>query len=309
MPFAVTQQRQQNQDQGSQSAGTGPRGGAQQQAPARPGLAHLPEMVRRGSEGPVVRMLQILLTKVGLAPGPIDGVFGPMTHGATVQFQVRRGLSVDGIVGPNTWGALRDRTGSDLDPSQYTAPGGGTRPQHANPTPTHPAAPGQQGSRKPAANPRDEAALRQEILRVAESQIGTVEQGHNRGGATKYQAAFGRGPEPWCADFVSWVYSQAGKNTNAPYCPTFVTQLKKQGRWKGHQNPEPGDLVFFDWDGDRTPDHVGIVKSVNGDGTITTIEGNTANPRNDNQEGVFQKTRDYDPRRGRDMVFGFGSVS
>jgi surface antigen len=34
--------------------------------------------------------------------------------------------------------------------------------------------------------------------------------------------------------------------------------------------------VFFNWDGGRV-DHVGIVESVNGDGSIYTIEGNTSN--------------------------------
>jgi cell wall-associated NlpC family hydrolase len=260
-------------------------------------------MVRRGSEGPEVRMLQLLLEKVGLAPGPIDGVFGPATHGAVVQFQVRRGLSVDGIAGPNTWTALRDKTGSDLDPAQYANQTGNQ--SAAAPAPGA----GEQKPRGPAANPRDAAALRQEILKVAGSQVGTLESGTNQGGASKYQAAFGRGPEPWCADFVSWVFSQAGQETNSPYCPTFVQQLKRQGRWKGHQNPEAGDMVFFDWDGDQSPDHVGIVKSVNGDGTITTIEGNTHNPNNDKQEGVFERSRDYDARGHRDLVFGFGSVA
>ncbi len=263
-------------------------------------------MIRRGSEGPEVRMLQMLLEKTGLSPGPIDGIFGPATHGAVVQFQVRRGLDADGIVGPKTWTALRDKTGSDLDPSRYGAP--------RQRRPAAPPAGGGRGGdnqapRRPGANPRDEAAMREEILRVAGSQVGTLERGHNRGGATKYQQAFGRGPEPWCADFVSWVYSQAGKDTNAPYCPTFVQQLKRQGRWKGHANPEPGDLVFFDWDGDGSPDHVGIVKSVNGDGTITTIEGNTTNPKNQEQEGVFERSRKYDKRGRRDLVLGFGGVA
>jgi surface antigen len=82
-----------------------------------------------------------------------------------------------------------------------------------------------------------------------------------------------------------------------------VQQLKKQGRWKGKNDPQPGDLVFFDWDGDKSADHVGIVKSVNGDGSITTIEGNTANPQNRAQEGVFEKNR------GMGTVLGFGEVA
>jgi hypothetical protein len=39
-------------------------------------------------------------------------------------------------------------------------------------------------------------------------------------------------------------------------------------------------VVFYDWNGAKTTsaiDHVGLVKKDNGDGTITTIEGNTGN--------------------------------
>lgn len=245
-------------------------------------------------------MCQTLLTKNGLAPGAADGIFGPATHRAVVQFQEKRGLETDGIVGPNTWTALRDRTGSDLDVTKFGTP---TTDRGGEQQQGRPQVPGQQAPRGPAANPRDEAELRKEILRVAESQLGVTEAGQNKGGALKYQKAFGRGPEPWCADFVSWVYTQAGKDTNSPYCPTFVQQLKKQGRWKGRNDPRPGDLVFFDWDGDKVPDHVGIVKQVNSDGSVTTIEGNTTNPKDKNQEGVFQRNR------GMDTIFGFGEVA
>ena len=36
----------------------------------------------------------------------------------------------------------------------------------------------------------------------------------------------------------------------------------------------PGDIIFFDWDGDNLADHVGIVEKAE-DGIIYTIEGNS----------------------------------
>ncbi|WP_240436560.1 peptidoglycan-binding domain-containing protein [Streptomyces sporangiiformans] len=39
----------------------------------------------------------------------MNGDFGPLTHGAVVTLQKRAGLDADGIVGPNTWRALRTK--------------------------------------------------------------------------------------------------------------------------------------------------------------------------------------------------------
>lgn len=60
-----------------------------------------------GSAGPEVVEAQCLLRRAGLAPGVIDGIFGPHTERAVRQAQKRAGLVVDGIIGPHTWKALR----------------------------------------------------------------------------------------------------------------------------------------------------------------------------------------------------------
>jgi peptidoglycan hydrolase-like protein with peptidoglycan-binding domain len=49
-----------------------------------------------------VRGLQLRLRRLGFRPGPVDGLFGPMTEGAVERFQVARGLPGDGVVGPDT---------------------------------------------------------------------------------------------------------------------------------------------------------------------------------------------------------------
>lgn len=53
-----------------------------------------------------VRGIQTRLTAIGFFPGPIDGVMGPKTMYAIKQFQLVKGLKVDGIVGPLTRAAL-----------------------------------------------------------------------------------------------------------------------------------------------------------------------------------------------------------
>jgi peptidoglycan hydrolase-like protein with peptidoglycan-binding domain len=49
-----------------------------------------------------VRALQLRLRAGGFRPGPIDGLFGPLTEGAVRQFQQMHDLVVDGVVGPRT---------------------------------------------------------------------------------------------------------------------------------------------------------------------------------------------------------------
>jgi peptidoglycan hydrolase-like protein with peptidoglycan-binding domain len=58
-----------------------------------------------GSSGPAVRELQTLLGQHGY-PVTVDGIFGQQTAAAVRAFQKAKGLVVDGIVGPQTWGAL-----------------------------------------------------------------------------------------------------------------------------------------------------------------------------------------------------------
>ncbi|MGA9382109.1 MAG: peptidoglycan-binding domain-containing protein [Phormidium sp.] len=58
-----------------------------------------------GSKGKDVVYLQQLLNKKGYSL-KVDGDFGKRTEEAVKNFQKRRGLKVDGIVGPATWNAL-----------------------------------------------------------------------------------------------------------------------------------------------------------------------------------------------------------
>jgi peptidoglycan hydrolase-like protein with peptidoglycan-binding domain len=60
-----------------------------------------------GSTGPDVRRLQRILVEMKLLDYTgIDGIFGSHTQSAVKSFQESASLVVDGIVGPQTWGAL-----------------------------------------------------------------------------------------------------------------------------------------------------------------------------------------------------------
>jgi peptidoglycan hydrolase-like protein with peptidoglycan-binding domain len=56
-------------------------------------------LIKEGCVGSSVRLWQEL---IGV---PVDGEFGPITHGATVGFQSNHDLVIDGEVGPKTWSA------------------------------------------------------------------------------------------------------------------------------------------------------------------------------------------------------------
>ena len=74
-----------------------------------------------------VRAVQHRLTRAGEGPGPIDGLYGPLTQAAVERFQAGEGLNVDGIVGPATSSALNRQTVVVSDGAGYADPDGSTR--------------------------------------------------------------------------------------------------------------------------------------------------------------------------------------
>src|SRR5205807_2004992 len=76
---------------------------------------------------------------------------------------------------------------------------------------------------------------------------------------------------PWCAYFVSWAAAQSGTPLgDAGQGLGSVSQIADWARRTGRlaSSPQPGDLILFG------SQHVGIVESVNADGSLTTVEGN-----------------------------------
>lgn len=59
--------------------------------------------VQYGSTGDAVRGLQVQLNEKRFAGLAVDGIFGSLTRGAVRTFQSHMGITVDGIVGPQTW--------------------------------------------------------------------------------------------------------------------------------------------------------------------------------------------------------------
>lgn len=71
-------------------------------------LSQLNTTLRRGSTGDAVSALQIRLAELGFYNGAIDGDFGSATESAIIEFQQSRSLTADGVVGAQTFAALRN---------------------------------------------------------------------------------------------------------------------------------------------------------------------------------------------------------
>ncbi|WP_049557895.1 C40 family peptidase [Nonomuraea sp. SBT364] len=136
-----------------------------------------------------------------------------------------------------------------------------------------------------------------QVLAVAKAQVGTSENAS--GGGTKFQQWYANSQRAaetvqrdggsredylnaaWCSMFVSWVGEQTGARPQVGWDAYTVTHAKwfaANDRWG--QEAKPGAVVFFSWSGSKdlsSIDHVGFVVKDNGDGTISTIEGNTGN--------------------------------
>lgn len=76
--------------------------------------------VQYGSKGADVEELQKSLNSKGYTLD-VDGIFGDKTQSAVKDYQQKNGLSVDGIVGVNTWGSLLGNTASPTTTSSPIA--------------------------------------------------------------------------------------------------------------------------------------------------------------------------------------------
>ncbi len=88
-------------------------------------------IVHSGQRGWDVAALQFLLAKRGYPPGSIDGLFGPVTRLAVVNYQRALGLGTDGLAGPITIGSLRGRSTSPTSGGRAEGPVRFVRPVSA----------------------------------------------------------------------------------------------------------------------------------------------------------------------------------
>jgi hypothetical protein len=249
-------------------------------------------MVKFGSAGPEVRQLNQLLVEKGFLKPPVNSKFNDHTAEAVKAYQKANGLTVDGIVGQQTWGSfngekfppggwmLKQLPRGHSDVSGFDGPG---RARPSTPVDWTPA----EGN-----------SNAEQILNTARKYLGVHE---GSGNSNPFSHALGRPSEAWCADFVSFCAKKAGLSLNTASAQGVQDYLTKHGTWKGRHNPQPGDALTFDWSGrNGWADHVGMVEKVyqrNGVLYVDTIEGNSS-------DQVRRKTyRADDP-----VIKGYGKI-
>lgn len=145
-----------------------------------------------------------------------------------------------------------------------------------------------------------ETPLRIKAYRVARTLVGVMEQGGNNSGpmvSTIIREDGGTGPEPWCGDTMAYCYRHAGSKVVTRAWASVAAIFGLLTGMVRTSSPETGMLVVY------TFDHVGMFVKDNGNGTITTIEGNTGavgavSDSATGGDGVYVKVRSKSLVRG-----------
>lgn len=114
---------------------------------------------------------------------------------------------------------------------------------------------------------------------------------------------------PWCGTSMSILFWRANLPlgvidykkgfAGCPYAlkcikDPVLSKTKKWGDIVTFEQAEPGDLIFFDWDLNSEPNHVGMLKSKNlTTKTMETYEGNTSFGNDSNGGCFMERNRKY----------------
>lgn len=128
------------------------------------------------------------------------------------------------------------------------------------------------------------------FLKVLASQVGSTGRIRTETGEGDYYSSWYIGgyednpgwseETPWCVCFISWALEECrgylqGNTLRYANVDELWAEFVTTGAWS-EGDPNPGDVVVFDWEAGDDPEHAGVVFAV-ADGWIYTIEGNSGN--------------------------------
>lgn len=143
-------------------------------------------------------------------------------------------------------------------------------------------------------------ATAQQLLDIARAELGTTESPAGSNNVMYNTAYYGREVYdglwdtefPWCVVFLWWCFRQAGAaelfygGSKTASCRQLLSYHKRQAV----TDYQPGDIIFYNFHGKTTAEHVGICESAGGS-SIVTIEGNTGVGNDANGGAVMRRTR------------------
>ncbi|MBR2555746.1 MAG: CHAP domain-containing protein [Aeriscardovia sp.] len=122
-----------------------------------------------------------------------------------------------------------------------------------------------------------------ELLKIAKKHLG-------QGGAVFRKYCGLPSGAAWCNAFVTYIAHEGGVSSlyfngaKETYCPHSMAWCKKNLAQIPLYLALPMDIIYFDWDRNNVPNHIGFVRGKKSTTEIYTIEGNTSNK-------VMEKTR------------------
>ena len=141
------------------------------------------------------------------------------------------------------------------------------------------------------------------LMAVCAEDVGYVEGKNND---TKFGKWYGLNFNPWCAMSASKKFFDAGliktvaannKPKGYASCAEWYKYLVKNHQLVPVGQAQAGDLIFYDWNGDGIPDHVGICKGNNKTlKYLNVYEGNTSSGNagsQNNGDGYYLRKRTY----------------
>lgn len=154
------------------------------------------------------------------------------------------------------------------------------------------------------------STIKSKVISIAENEVGY----EGTSSYSKYGEWYGY-QGGWCTTFVLWCFNKAGNALNVKLygnivpsggnCNSMISWFKNKGRYhtrSSNYTPKKGDLVFFDWSGNGSAQHVGIVTSVSGS-TVYTVEGNCSGKVKDRK----YTTSGSKPYNNISAIMGYGA--
>lgn len=229
--------------------------------------------------GPEVSDAQNKLYAAGFLAAPANGEFGPLTMQACRRAHFWLGFAGELEYAPTYGDKLDAMLDVLLKGDPLPQPNGKNR-----------------AARVAAA--KKGKPLGAKALAKAITQLGTKESpaGSNH---QKYGVWYGVDRVAWCAIFVTWNYVTGAaskvfaKGSRYAYVPYIVADA---GAGRNNlaltSDPQPGDIVCFDWEQNGVADHTGLFeKWIDRGKSFYSIEGNTGIGNDSNGGEVMRRTR------------------